>query len=124
VPTTTADGQYLGQPTPEAEARLSSDPEDLVETLERVTTGKRILVVDDNPKMVRTITSLLEPVGFRALGCTSGSQAVAMARDLRPDAILLDTVMPEINGFDVLRLLKSDPATSEIPVVIISEGDD
>lgn len=123
VPTSTDEGE-LGQPVPEAETRVTGDPQDLVDTLERVTTGKRVLVVDDDPDMVRTLTSLLEPVGFRALGCTSGGQAVAKARDLRPDCILLDTVMPEINGFDVLRLLKADPATAEIPVVIISEGDD
>ncbi len=98
--------------------------EALVGALQRSTVGKRILVVDDEPSIVSALTEVLQPAGYVAIGCSTGSQAVARARDLRPDAIVLDIMMPEINGFDVLRLLKSEPSTAHIPVIVLSVLDD
>lgn len=92
--------------------------------LKSISDGRRILVVDDDPDVVLGLTELMEPEGFRVLGCHSGSQAVAKARDLRPDAIVVDALMPEINGFDVLRLLKGERGTTEIPVLILNDDED
>jgi signal transduction histidine kinase len=100
------------------------DSDGLVEALQRTTQGKRVLVADDEPSIVAALTELLEPAGYRVIGCSSGGQAVARARQQRPDAIVLDIMMPEINGFDVLRLLKSDPQTANIPVIVLSVLDD
>jgi signal transduction histidine kinase/CheY-like chemotaxis protein len=97
---------------------------DLVAALQRSAPGKQILIVDDEPSIVAALTELLQPLGYRAIGCQSGSQAVARARELRPDAIILDIMMPEINGYDVLRLLKSDTKTATIPVIVLSVLDD
>jgi signal transduction histidine kinase/CheY-like chemotaxis protein len=98
--------------------------EGLVGALQRTTIGKRVLVVDDEPSIVSALTEVLQPAGYIAIGCSTGSQAVARARDLRPDAIVLDIMMPEINGYDVLRLLKSEPDTAGIPVIVLSVLDD
>jgi len=96
----------------------------LVHALERTTPGKQVLIVDDEPAILAAVKELLEPLGYRTVGCQSGSQAVARARQMEPDAIILDIMMPEIDGYDVLRLLKGDPTTSEIPVIVLSVLED
>jgi CheY-like chemotaxis protein len=83
-----------------------------------------VLIVDDEPAILAAVKELLEPLGYRTVGCQSGSQAVARARQMEPDAIILDIMMPEIDGYDVLRLLKGDPTTSEIPVIVLSVLED
>ncbi len=104
---------------------LAGDAEHhLVQALERTSPGKQVLIVDDEPSIVVALTELLEPLGYRTVGCQSGSEAVAKARQLQPDVIILDIMMPEIDGYDVLRLLKSDPATSGIPVLVLSVLED
>jgi CheY-like chemotaxis protein len=112
-------------PAPRDEVRTDPDAQDeLVQLLERTAAGKQILVVDDEPSIVAVLTELLQPLGYRAVGCQSGAQAIARARELEPDAIILDIMMPEINGYDVLRLLKSDATTASIPVIVLSVLDD
>jgi CheY-like chemotaxis protein len=112
-------------PTGPARSRaVSEKPHAIVEALQRSASGKQIMIVDDEPSIVAALTELLHPHGYRTVGCHSGSEAVARARDLRPDAIILDIMMPEINGYDVLRLLKSEAATAAIPVIVLSVLDD
>jgi PAS domain S-box-containing protein len=82
--------------------------------------GKTVLVVDDDPDIVRLIGLSLEQEGFQAIGATSGDQALAIARSRRIDAITLDLMMPDLHGLEVARRLKADPATRTIPVVVIS----
>jgi signal transduction histidine kinase/ActR/RegA family two-component response regulator len=118
------DSEALGPESGEAPVYPALPPansSELVAAIEAHTLGRRVLVVDDEPDTVAFITELLEPLGFRAIGCTSGNQAVAKARDLRPDCIVLDSHMPEINGCDVLRLLKGDASTKNIPVVVMGD---
>ena len=114
----------LATPAAAGGSKPPAGAESLVGALRRSTVGKRILVVDDEPSIVAALTELLQPAGFQAIGCQTGSQAVAKARELRPDAIVLDIMMPEINGFDVLRLLKSEPSTAQIPVIVLSVLDE
>ncbi|HYF94176.1 MAG TPA: response regulator [Symbiobacteriaceae bacterium] len=82
--------------------------------------GKTVLVVDDDPDIVRLITLSLEQEGFQAIGATSGSDALAIARSRRVDAITLDLLMPGMHGLEVARQLKEEAATREIPVVVVS----
>ena len=103
---------------------MADSENSIVRAVRRTTPGKQILVVDDEPAIVTALTELLQPCGYRVVGCQSGSQAVARARELQPDAIILDIMMPEINGYDVLRLLKSDVSTAGIPVIVLSVLDD
>jgi CheY-like chemotaxis protein len=61
----------------------------------------------------------LEPLGYRAISCLGGRDALQKVQDLKPDAVVLDALMPDRNGYEVLRDLKNDGRTSAIPVVVL-----
>ena len=86
--------------------------------------NETILVVEDDGAVRELITEVLQPLGYRVLGCHTGWDAVSKAREMEPNAIILDIMMPGINGYDVLRLLKSEPATARIPVIVLSVLDE
>ena len=79
-----------------------------------------ILVVDDNASNRELLRRRLERQGHTVLLAAGGAQALTMTKDTPVDLILLDLLMPDVNGFDVLRALKSDPARRDIPVIMIS----
>jgi CheY-like chemotaxis protein len=81
---------------------------------------KTVLVVDDDPDIVKLIMLSLEQEGFHTIGATSGEQALEIARTRRVDAITLDLLMPGMHGLEVARRLKDEAATRNIPVVVIS----
>lgn len=93
-------------------------PKELTPPLQMV--GKTVLVVDDDPDIVRLIMLSLEQEGFQTVGATSGEQALEVARTRQIDAITLDLLMPGMNGLEVARRLKEDPQTANIPVVVVS----
>jgi signal transduction histidine kinase/CheY-like chemotaxis protein len=78
-----------------------------------------VLVVDDNPDLRRYITDLLTPF-WRVVVATDGKTALAMIREHRPDLILTDVMMPNLDGFGLLRALREDPETATIPVIFLS----
>ena len=80
----------------------------------------RILIVDDSPTESFKISGVLKRHGHEVLAAESGEQALQVARDLKPDLILMDIVMPGLNGFQATRQLTRDPATSAIPVVMLT----
>jgi diguanylate cyclase (GGDEF)-like protein len=80
----------------------------------------RILVVDDDPDILQFVEMNLDMEGFDALTAGSGRVALELARERPPDLILLDVMMPEMDGLTVLRRLRSSPATSSIPVVLLT----
>ena len=80
----------------------------------------RILVVDDSPTENFKISGVLKRHGHEVLAAESGEQALQVARDSQPDLILMDIVMPGLNGFQATRQLTRDPATSAIPVVMLT----
>jgi CheY-like chemotaxis protein len=85
----------------------------------------RVLVVDDYPgARYRRMRILLEQGGFEVAEEFMGREAVRRSRDERVDLVLLDLHLPDINGFEVCRLLKADPATAGIPVLMISADAD
>jgi sigma-B regulation protein RsbU (phosphoserine phosphatase) len=79
-----------------------------------------ILVVDDSPVNLRLVVRTLEGRGYRLLAAKNGRAALDIARRVRPDLILLDVMMPELDGFEVCRALKSDPDTRDAIVVFLS----
>jgi twitching motility two-component system response regulator PilH len=85
--------------------------------------GATVLVVDDSRTMVHAMSSFLERYGYRTLSAYDGVQAVAAARAHAPDLILMDIVMPNMNGFEATRMLRKDPATRGIPVIIVSASE-
>ena len=80
----------------------------------------RILVVDDTPENIRLLEALLEPRGYAVITASSGQEALAKLRDQHPDLVLLDVVMPEMDGYEVCRRLREDPATTVLPVVMVT----
>jgi signal transduction histidine kinase/CheY-like chemotaxis protein len=80
----------------------------------------RILVVDDDPNIRELLSQEFVEAGYQVQLASNGREAVAVVRRERPDLIVLDVMMPEMNGFDVAAVLKNDPATMDIPIVILS----
>jgi len=83
---------------------------------------KKILIIDDEPTLVLMITKRLESSGFQVISAGSGAEGLNKAREEKPDLILLDVMMPEMDGFEVLKTLRQTPETSEISVVIFTAG--
>ncbi|WP_081193442.1 response regulator transcription factor [Halomonas sp. KM007] len=79
-----------------------------------------ILVVDDSPESLGMVHHALDQAGMNALLALDGQQAIEIAEKMTPDLILLDALMPELNGFDTCRLLKQQPALATIPVIFMT----
>jgi two-component system, cell cycle response regulator len=82
-------------------------------------TGK-VLVVDDNPQNIKLLEVKLADEYYTTFSVTSGKECLEKIQNFAPDIVLLDVMMPEMNGFEVCKRLKSDPATSQIPVVMVT----
>jgi threonine synthase len=80
----------------------------------------RVLVVDDDRMIRMLVKLLLEKEGYDVIEGENGLQAVELARRERPDLIVLDLMMPEMDGFAVLDALKADKALSEVPVIVVT----
>lgn len=79
-----------------------------------------ILMIDDNPDMLEILRLLLKVNGHRPIMALGGKEGLDIARKELPDVILLDLMMPDIDGFGVLRQLKLDTSTQEIPVIFVT----
>lgn len=84
---------------------------------------KRVLVVDDSKTQQLYLGRLLEKHGFQKLTAMDGETGIALARSEHPDLILMDVVMPQMNGFQATRRISRDPLTADIPIVIVSGKD-
>jgi signal transduction histidine kinase/CheY-like chemotaxis protein len=98
------------QPSPAATLTASSE--------------SNLLVIEDDPGAVRLLRAYLEGDGHRVEVATDGETGIASARSLRPDAIVLDVLLPGIDGWEVLRRLKADPELRDIPVVVVTVVDE
>jgi signal transduction histidine kinase/DNA-binding response OmpR family regulator/ligand-binding sensor domain-containing protein len=85
-----------------------------------IPTGDRVLVVEDEDDSFQTLRAYLQSAGYVPIRARSGEEAVRLARVMRPLAITLDIVLPEMDGWHVLRDLKADAVTAAIPVIIVS----
>jgi CheY-like chemotaxis protein len=82
--------------------------------------GGKVLVIDDDPRAIAIVDAALRQEGYAVLTATGGEEGVAVARRERPAVILLDLLMPEVDGFAVVERLRADPATAETPIVILT----
>lgn len=82
--------------------------------------AKRILVVDDDPTALRLIGYSLQQEGYDVLTAANGLDGLAQARQLHPDLVILDIMMPDLDGFEVCRRLRADPATRRLPVLMLT----
>jgi len=85
--------------------------------------GEQILLVDDTPANLDLLAQVLEPQGYRILAAAGGQSAMAIAASAKPDLILLDVLMPDMDGFSTCRRLKESALTRDIPVIFISARD-
>ena len=87
-------------------------------------TAKHILVVDDNPLSRKLLNHILSADGYSVHNAASGQKALSAIAKEQPDLILLDIMMPDMDGFEVVRRLKADAATRSTPVAMVSALDD
>jgi len=84
----------------------------------------RVLVVDDDTALAEMLGIVLRAEGFEPVFCTDGDQALAIFRESKPDIVLLDVMMPGIDGFELTRQVRANPAWSDLPVLMITSSDD
>lgn len=84
---------------------------------------RTILVVDDSPTERFFLTDILRKNGYQVLNASSGEEGVAIAKSEKPDLILMDVVMPGLNGFQATRMLSRDEQTKTIPVIMCTSKD-
>ena len=83
-----------------------------------------VLIIDDDPSITALVAVQLRKHGCRPMATLSGRDGLERARSLRPDVILLSMLLPDLDGFDVCRQIRSDPRTADLPIVMISSLDD
>jgi DNA-binding response OmpR family regulator len=81
---------------------------------------KKILVVDDDPLVIRLVKEILKTQGFAVETAKDGIDAMVMVKANKPDLIVLDIMMPELNGYDVLKTLKFQDEYKKIPVILLT----
>jgi signal transduction histidine kinase/DNA-binding response OmpR family regulator len=104
-------------PAPDADVAAATVPAESGEV-------KTVLVIDDDPNALDLLGRTLQGAGARVVTASGGQEALRLAKTLRPAAITLDVLMPEMDGWEVLRELKRDPETRDIPVIMVTMTDD
>lgn len=82
--------------------------------------SKKILIIDDEPQLVKAIEVRLKANGYEVITAYDGQAGVEKAKGAKPDLILLDIIMPRMDGYEVSKKLKSDADTKDIPIVIFT----
>ena len=82
--------------------------------------SKRILVVDDDVSFVRLVERILRSAGYEVLIATNGLSALKTVQDDKPDLVLLDIMLPGVDGFEICKRLRDNPDTAQVPVLIVS----
>lgn len=82
--------------------------------------AKRILCVEDEPEMIDLIRLILGRRGYEVIGAAGGVEGSRLVREMLPDLVLLDLMMPDMDGWEVYQQIKSDPTTRNIPVIVVT----
>ena len=80
----------------------------------------KILAIDDEPAILEIEKEALEAEGFKVTGATSGPEGLKLLREEDPDLVILDVLMPGMDGWEVLRRIESDPTTAGVPVIMLT----
>jgi CheY-like chemotaxis protein len=94
-------------PSPVARARTGGD-------------ARTVVVIDDDPLELELVEAVLAPAGFAVLRAADGAQGVRLVHEQRPGVVLLDLLMPDMNGFEVVEMLRGEPATADVPIVVLT----
>jgi len=81
---------------------------------------KKILIVDDKREVVELVTATLEGEGYQIISASDGREALEKIGKEKPDLVLLDVVMPKMNGLEVLAKVKKDPQTKDVPIIMLT----
>jgi two-component system response regulator VicR len=81
---------------------------------------RRLLYVEDEPEMIELVKLILARRGFEVIGANGGREGLESIRRLLPDLVLLDLMMPDMDGWDVYQQMKADAATQKIPVIVVT----
>ena len=84
---------------------------------------REILIVEDNPQTVKLVKFILEKSKYSTISAKDGEEGLQMAKERKPDLIILDLMLPGIDGYQVCEALKADPNTKEIPVIVLTALD-
>ena len=82
-----------------------------------------ILIVDDSGTQLKHLKTILEDAGYRTIQASSGNEAIAVSEKMKPDAIMLDIIMDDGDGYKACRSIKKNPATTETPIIMVSSKD-
>jgi DNA-binding response OmpR family regulator len=85
-----------------------------------MTNNQHILCIEDEPEMIELVKLILERKGFRVTGALGGSKGLEALKQEIPDLILLDLMMPDMDGWEVYRQMKADPNLASIPVIVVT----
>lgn len=85
---------------------------------------KTILFIEDAMALQKTFGDILRKEGYEMISALDGEEGLRFAKTEKPDLILLDLVLPKVNGFEVLRRLKEDPKTKKIPIIVLTNLED
>ena len=83
----------------------------------------KVLIVDDSPTQLQGLRLIVERMGHQVVTAEDGAHGVAVAKKEIPDLVLMDVVMPNLNGFQATRQISKDPKTSHIPVILVTTKD-
>jgi DNA-binding response OmpR family regulator len=81
----------------------------------------KVLVAEDSSTVRRLVAARLRADGYEVIEAADGEEALRLAREGAPDLLVLDKVMPKLDGFEVIRALREDPRTSQVPIVMLTE---
>lgn len=81
---------------------------------------RRVVCIEDEPEIIELVEMILGMEGFQIIGATGGAEGVARVRSEKPDLVLLDLMMPDMDGWAVYQSIKSDPALRDIPVIVLT----
>jgi CheY-like chemotaxis protein len=95
-------------------------PADLLRRVSEVVDQPYILIADDDPDILEAITTVLRTAPYQVATARNGEQCLAMVRQRRPDVLILDLLMPKMDGFAVIRELQNDPAYADLPVAVLT----
>ena len=116
---------YVDTDLPVDRMQLSPDDDKAESAPQQIVDGQssqRILIVDDEASVADLIEAVLVSEGYTVAIARDGIQGILLARDWKPDLVLMDVMLPGIDGTTAIRRLKSDPETSELPIVAMSAG--
>ena len=85
---------------------------------------KKILIIEDESSLQKSLGESLTQEGYKIIAALNGEIGLKMAAKEKPDLVLLDLILPKINGFDVLKTLKNNPETKSIPVIVLTNLED